>query len=252
MDDDEPRNVYSIGLPQNHHDMGMEPVTKKMPSALSRVLHRAREAYGGLQRLQNISSFSAEYAYTEQRPNGPLISWRNRTYRVRGGRIRIEEEYPDGMRITRVVNAQRGWIVVQPADEDKEIIAELSPEEVEGVRRDVKIIPANFLAHADEYDLRYLGTGPVEGYRGMCLDFVGEETYYYFDPSSYLCRRMADWATGHIWSFHRYRLVDGVATPHRIKIRDLLGSIITAELLQVRYNLPIPDTLFSPGDEWLV
>lgn len=224
-------------------------MTTKTPSALTAVLHRAREAYGGLQRLQNISSFNAEYAYTEQRPKRPLVSWRNRTYRVRGGRVRIEEEYPDGMRIIRIVEARRGWLIVRPTDKDKEIVAELSPDEVEGICRTVKITPTNFLAHADEYNVRYMGVGPVEGYRGVCLNFVDEETYYYFDPSSYLCRRIADWSTGDMWSFHRYRRIDGVATPHRIKIHQFDGTLLTAELLQVRYNAPIPDAFFSPGDD---
>lgn len=223
-------------------------MTKKPAGSLNEVMARAREALGGLHRLQEVNSYTAEVAYIRHAPHRPPIRWVNRTYRVHGGRIRIEEEYPDGLLVMRVINALRGCLIIRPVGQEREVVTRLSLEELVGIRRDAKIAPRNFLAHADEYDVRYRGVESIEGFEGLCLEFVAEETRYYFDPSSYLCRRMRDWITCALWSFDHYRMIDGIATPHRVSIHQMDGTIITGEFRYVRYNLPIPDAFFCLDD----
>jgi hypothetical protein len=217
----------------------------KTELALKEVVRRAQNALGGLPRLQAITTYQAEIHRSSRSPSGEYKTYVCRVYRAKGGRIRIEEEYADGLFVIRVVNGLEGSRIVHQPGESSESVSELSLDEMLTMQRDIKISPRIFLAHADEYDLRYRGAEEIDRLVGPCLELHEEGAKYCLDPSSFLCMRMFDAVNDSLWAFDEYRFVDEVCTPHHVTVSKKSGHVCEDDVRMSRYNLPIPDAFFS-------
>jgi hypothetical protein len=212
---------------------------------LGELIKRARDALGGQQQLTNIVTFRSEMIRRMAQADGTVETIGVKVYRAAGGRIRSEEMPLKGQQVIRVVNGWAGRKIIRNLATGTETVSDLSPDEIAWLRREAKIFPRNFLAHADEYDIRYLGTRQEEGVSGYCVEFLEEKTIYCFDPMSYLCRMMTDHVTESVWTFDDFAPVDGIVTVRKIIMRQKDGVTIQDQLMLVRYNEPLHDGLFE-------
>jgi len=211
---------------------------------LEELIKRARDALGGQPRLKSIVTFRSEAIRQTTRADGTVEMIQVKTYRAAGGRIRLEEISLKGQHAIRVVNGWIGRKLIRDPATGAEMVSDLAIDEIASLRREAKILPRNFLAHADEYDI-HLGARQEQNVSGYCVEFHEEKTMYCFDPVSYLCRMMMDQVTESVWMFDDFAPVDGIATASRISVRQKDGVTIQDQLTLVQYNEPFPDTLFA-------
>ncbi|MBL8151743.1 MAG: hypothetical protein JNN15_17600, partial [Blastocatellia bacterium] len=111
------------------------------------LVDRCIESLGGRTALQNISSF---YSRTElSTPQGKSYL---DTYRAAGGLIRFEERTEEGLLTVTIISGLSGIEQIFPkTPSEASQKKSLCSQEVEQIRRSVKLYPRNFLIHADEY-----------------------------------------------------------------------------------------------------
>jgi hypothetical protein len=209
---------------------------------LRELIEQAREALGGQQRLKQIVSFRSDAV---RRITGQAAASQFKTHRAVGGRVRLEEIFPTGRQVIQVVNGLTGQKIIRHATTADETVSDLTPEEIASLRREAKILPRNFLVHADEYEVGYLGIGQVENLSGHCIEFRQEQIIYCFNPGSYYCQIMTDSIADSVWAFDDFAAVDGIVTPMKVTKRLTQGVAIEDQLALVRYNEPLPDSLFE-------
>jgi hypothetical protein len=116
------------------------------------------------------------------------------------------------------------------------------------LRREARIAPRNFLAHAGEHDLVYAGevTAPG-GAPALAVDLPAESARYLFDPTSHLCLALIDSARSHRLAFGDYRTIDGIATPfvEHEGATEREAAAFTSLYIKVAYNVALPENLFT-------
>lgn len=207
-------------------------------------------ALGGREALRGVTSIKihARRHTLAEGTSEPLISDLY-TYRAVGGRIRLEEHFPDHISVI-VINGLAGECTTFASRSDLEAGIRQTTDplhtcDVEPVKRNVRLYPRNFLAHADEHQYLPPETGTAEGQSVVWVDLPVEEVRFVFDSETSLCCVVEDFRTTVTTRYEDYQMANGVMTPF-LERRFRQGTLFQEDQIQLlEYNLPLDARLFD-------
>lgn len=212
------------------------------------LITRCIKALGGRESLFNVVTIHIEISRTISQPAQPSITRSVDVYRARGGLIRQEEYLDDRHRRVTILNGLRGIereesLINKDFQADRE--RDLRVDEIAEIKRNVRLYPRNFLAHADEHQYRFSGLQKADNGDYYLLELPIEEVDFHFDSNSLLCLRRQDHQKKKVIHYQNYQEINGVFTPliERTEAADELVSI--DEIRKLEYNLPLSNGFFA-------
>lgn len=201
-------------------------------------IERCIAAIGGIESLRGAKSIHIAVSRKNFDKDGTPDPCDLDVYRAFGGRIRIEERFPDGRARLFVLNGFTGYGVMNGTREP------LNSDQIESIKRGVRLYPRNFLAHADEH--RYCA--PVidteDGEQVFRLAVPAESVVFCFDAETFLCRFIEDTSNGFRNTYENHSEVHGILTPMRER-RFHGGRLVQEDIIaKVEYNIDFDDALF--------
>ena len=193
---------------------------------LHELVEKALRAIGGAEQILSVNTFRARYF---QEPGGLVVE----VSRAAGGRVRIDYD-TSGEVNSILVNGSVGMELVSG------ISRPLDEEEITQIRRDARLVPRNFLAHAHEYEITV-----AEENDGFRVFFPAEECLFVFDGQVALCRRRFDGRSGDTTEYRDYREVSGLLTPFFELITSERHDPIERRYELVEYNAALSEQTFS-------
>jgi hypothetical protein len=204
-------------------------------------IERCIAALGGLDALHGAKTIHIAVSRQNFDADGNADPCDLDVYRAFGGRIRIEERFADGRARVFVLNGYAGYGVQDGTR------ATLAPEQLEAVKRGVRLYPRNFLAHADEHQYCAPVADTEDGTAVYRLALPAENVVFSFDAETFLCRLIEDTASGFRNTYENYSEVHGILTPMRER-RFHGGRLVQEDVIaRVEYNVDLDDALFNVG-----
>jgi hypothetical protein len=219
----------------------------RVDSPASRLIDRAIEAKGGLERLRAVRTARADTQTTLVTAGG-RIETASSTYIAYPDRYRVEASLPSG-RLVQVYAGGDAW-VRSPAG-----LVEASPEDRErfraGAGRD--IISLLLRAERGEISARALPEVREGAQRLQVLELAPDTrdaVTLFLDPATALVvkqRYTADGPAGAAEAeelFSDYRTVDGIQVAFRAVVRQAGATVVEREVTRFAINIPLDDALF--------
>jgi zinc protease len=216
-------------------------------AAASKLLRRAIEAKGGLDRLRSIHTIKAVTTSRVVLPSGAASSIDSTSFIEYPDRFRVDLSTPGGQ-LRQVYNAGEAWV-----EGGAEQSATLSPHELKaGVERDI----IRLLLRASANELRPRAVEEVlleDGTRGPALEFAfdGRSIQVVLDPASSLviaeryASRGIEGEQRIEERFGDYRKVDGVMVPFKTTMWRNGRVILERSLQSIAFNAALPPDAFE-------
>jgi hypothetical protein len=233
-----PRPALMPPLPQAAPPESAAVETKPLPTVAA-VLQKYVAAVG----RELTPATSRLFQGTHQSPTGPPVQ---AIIAQHGERLRVDFQLPDGSKLTRVTDANGGWI------RDKAGVRDLQPEEMVSARMGRRPFAPFYTSSIGE-DARVVGADTI-GERAVWVIVTPTARYSFDAQSGLLLRRVAhyDSPVGRIpeqTDFDDYRDVGGVKLPFltRVAVVDpWLGGAQQAETIRVGVDM-VPGEFEKPA-----
>lgn len=187
---------------------------------------RPRCAYNRL-----VSGARTFHDIRERRSNGPTLQVEQ--WRMEGGRLYEKRTGPEKPPVVRVA-AGRGGVEIA---ENK--IRKLRPAEINAWRREVRMVPANFIAHATEMEVVGRTEQTPDGIIER-LEAPGERLALELDAKSGHPRRVIDLRSKKSIEFDQPRDVQGRHWPRLEIHRNVDREVFRDRIVEVEFDAAVP------------